>query len=74
MVKDQIRVLKEHLRMIKGVEAIKDDDWLSLDSEQEDAKSEDTSPSAVTEDTDDTLVEEVSSDQTMEEVRVDLRY
>ena len=74
VVKDQIRVLKEHLGMIKGAEAIKDDDWLSLDSEREDAKLQDTSPSAVTEDTDDTLVEEVSSDETMEEVRVDFKY
>ncbi len=59
VIKDQIKVLKEHLRMIKGEEAIKDGDWLSLDSVLEDAKSDKTSPSAVTEGTDDTLVEEL---------------
>ncbi len=73
-VKDQIKVLKEHLRRIKEVEDIKDDDWLSLDSEQENAKSDETSPSGVTEDTDDTLVEEVSLDKTLEEVRVDPKH
>ncbi len=59
LIKDQIKVLKDHLMTIKGEEAIKDGDWLSLDSVLENAKSDKTSPSAVTENTDDTLAEEL---------------
>jgi hypothetical protein len=34
IVKDQIKVLKEHLKLIKGTTKIKDEEWLNKDSEQ----------------------------------------
>jgi hypothetical protein len=34
IVKDQIKVLKEHLKLIKGTAKIKDEEWLNKDSEE----------------------------------------
>jgi hypothetical protein len=34
IVKDQIKVLKEHLKLIKGAAKIKDEEWLNMDSKK----------------------------------------
>jgi hypothetical protein len=81
IVKDQIAVLKEHLRMIKGASEIKEREWLHMDAAvQDDAESKsdgtegaDASSSG---ETDDTSVDgEVEClDEAMEEVRVDPKH
>ncbi len=73
VVKDQLKVLKEHLELIKGQPATNDDD---AKHNKQDAQSEeqDTSLTEATDDGDDTLVYQDSVSESMEEVRVDPKH
>ncbi|KAK4033999.1 hypothetical protein C8A01DRAFT_39517 [Parachaetomium inaequale] len=81
IVKDQIAVLKEHLRLIKGASEIKEREWLHMDSAvQDDAKSDGTeeegADASSSGETGDTSVEGGVEclDEAMEEVRVDPKH
>ena len=71
VVKDQIRVLNERIKMIKGFSEITDEERLNLDSEQ---GSDDAVTSVSTEDTGNTSLEDGYLSEVLEEVRFDPKH
>jgi hypothetical protein len=71
VVKDQIRVLNERIKVIKGFSEIADEERLNLDSEQ---GSDDADPSVSTDDTGNTSLEDGCLSEILEEVRFDPKH